>query len=267
MSERKTQDFFIEQLKEIYKDKYDFSNTRYVNACTKVVFECHIHGEQTVRPDRLLGGYGCPKCGYAERTKRQKGRKCKTRTVYGIGACDDITVDKNSKTLKSYLAWANMLLRCYSDAYHRRQPSYIGCKVCDDWKKYSTFKKWYDENAVEGFQLDKDLVAHRERLYSPETCSFVPPIINHIVSRCGEHDRGRGKYLIGVCLHRGKFVANLSMYGKNVLIGRFDSEAEAFNAYKKAKETYIREVAKKYYNKGDINEKVYNALINYKITV
>lgn len=272
MSKKKTQEEFIGQLKDIYGDKYDFSKVRYVNAETKVVVGCPIHGFFAIRASSLLEGHSCRKCGYEKRTKSLKGIKRKPRTIYDIGLCDAITVDENGKTLKSYTAWANILLRCYSKAYHNREPSYIGCEICEEWKKYSVFKKWYDDNAKEGFQLDKDLVSPNEKVYSPRTCSFVPTLINNIISRCGKSDRGRGKYCIGVYVDeqqqkKNKYFTSVTEYGRNKYVGSFMTKEEAFIAYKKEKERYIKEVAQNYYNKGLITEKVYNALMNYEVEI
>ena len=50
-------------------------------------------------------------------------------------------------------------------------------------------------------------------------------------------------------------------------IGYFSAPEEAFEAYKRAKEEYIKEVAEKYYKEGAISEKVYNALMNYEVEI
>ena len=272
MSKSKTQEEYLSQLKDIYGDRYDLSGVRYVNSETKVVVRCPIHGYFTPKASSLLEGHGCKKCGYEKRAKMQKGRKCKPRTRYGVGLCDDITVDENGNILKSYAAWANILLRCYSKAYHNRQPSYIGCQICEEWKKYSVFKKWYDDNAKEGFQLDKDLVSPKEKIYSPNTCSFVPVLINHIISRCGKEDKGRGKYGIGVYVDdrkniKNKYFTSVTEYGRNKYVGSFKTKEEAYLAYKREKERYVKEVAQDYYNKGLITEKVFSALMNYEVEI
>lgn len=58
----KTEDF-INQLKETYGDKYDYSKTKYVNPSTKVVLTCPIHGEFVSYPHRLLHRKEeCPLC-------------------------------------------------------------------------------------------------------------------------------------------------------------------------------------------------------------
>ena len=47
----------------------------------------------------------------------------------------------------------------------------------------------------------------------------------------------------------------------------FYTPDEAFVAYKSAKELYIQKVATNYFNDGKITERVYKALLNYKIEI
>jgi very-short-patch-repair endonuclease/transposase-like protein len=54
---------FIEKAKEIHKDIYDYSKVNYINADTKIIIICKIHGEFTQQPDfHLNRKCGCPKC-------------------------------------------------------------------------------------------------------------------------------------------------------------------------------------------------------------
>lgn len=48
-------------------------------------------------------------------------------------------------------------------------------------------------------------------------------------------------------------------------LGTFDTINEAFNAYKEAKEKYIKEVADKW--KDQLEPRVYEALYNYKVEI
>ena len=45
----------------------------------------------------------------------------------------------------------------------------------------------------------------------------------------------------------------------------FNTELEAFNAYKEAKESFIKEQANKW--KSQIDERAYQALINYTVEI
>jgi hypothetical protein len=60
-----------------------------------------------------------------------------------------------------------------------------------------------------------------------------------------------------------KFQVRLRKLNKETIIGDFNSKEEAFQAYKIAKEQYIKEVANKWRDK--ISENVHKALINYTI--
>lgn len=74
--------------------------------------------------------------------------------------------------------------------------------------------------------------------------------------------------MIGVSYNKrlNKYTSQGNVFGdkkKSLHIGVFDTELDAFNAYKNAKEKYIKEVADKY--KGIIPNKVYQALYDYEI--
>ena len=53
--------------------------------------------------------------------------------------------------------------------------------------------------------------------------------------------------------------------GKREYLGSFKTEIEAFNAYKTAKELYIKEVANKF--KSQIDLRAYNALMSYEVMI
>jgi len=61
------------------------------------------------------------------------------------------------------------------------------------------------------------------------------------------------------------YEANIKINGIKKCIGRFNTIEEAFYAYKKAKENYIKETANKY--KDVIDIRVYNALMNYEVEI
>lgn len=53
---------FVEKAKQIHNNFYDYSKANYINAKTKVVIICPIHGEFEQTPDAHLKGQRCPKC-------------------------------------------------------------------------------------------------------------------------------------------------------------------------------------------------------------
>ena len=91
-----------------------------------------------------------------------------------------------------------------------------------------------------GNQLDKDVIIPDNKLYSPETCMFVSPQVNSLLNT---RDASRGKWPIGVCNVRNRFLAKISLYGKVKHLGHFDNPAQASDAYIIAKIQNIREIA------------------------
>ncbi len=54
---------FIEKATIIHGDKYDYSKVDYINSKTKIIIICKLHGEFQQRPNNILSGQGCIKCG------------------------------------------------------------------------------------------------------------------------------------------------------------------------------------------------------------
>ena len=194
-------------------------------------------------------------------------------SVFGVGYLGyEKTVDENGKALKSYSVWMHMLERCYSDKEQKKCPTYKGCSVCEEWHNYSNFKEWFNKNYYEienqTMNLDKDILVKGNKIYSPETCVFVPTRINTFFTKS---NKSRGKYPIGVYFNKNakKFMAYCSMLinGKKIkkYLGLYNTIEEAFNAYKQFKEAYIKQVADEY--KDKIPQKLYEAMYNYEVEI
>ena len=169
---------------------------------------------------------------------------------------------------KEYELWTHMLERCYSDTYKKKQPTYEGCEVSDKFKSYEYFYEWCNKQVGfgnEGWHLDKDLLIKGNKVYSEDTCVFIPSEINTVLIKS---TASRGKHLIGVCWSNTNkaFVAKVSRNdGQQEHLGFFKTEIEAFNAYKTAKETFVKEQANKW--KDKIDHRAYNALMNYEVDI
>ena len=126
----------------------------------------------------------------AQASKIRRGR-VKDRfapSVFGIGYLGDgeFKARSNYGHTKEYVAWQNMLQRCYDPKYHVKRPTYIGCSVCAEWHNFQNFAKWMSKQNCEGKQLDKDIKVEGNKVYSPETCMFVTPAEN-TVEACAKH--------------------------------------------------------------------------------
>lgn len=194
-------------------------------------------------------------------------------SVYGVGVLGAKYPSRvNGVLTKEYVLWHSMLVRCYSDNSKKKNPTYEGCEVSNKFKSYEYFYEWCHsqigfDNDGNGnpFQLDKDLLVKGNKVYNENVCVFLPQEINSLLVKS---TASRGEYLIGVCLHKRDkvFMATVSKNkGKQEFLGYFNTELEAFNAYKTAKETFIKEQANKW--KGKIDERAYNALMNYTVEI
>ena len=247
---------FIEKAIKKHGEKFDYSKVEYVDYNTKVCIICPIHGEFWQKPTLHLTRSGCFHCNTS---------KVRRTNLYGIATVD--VIDAHCpENRKAYTIWQDMLSRCYNPAMLDRFPTYKDVSVCKEWHTFSNFKKWFDENFIEGYDLDKDLLVKGNKIYSPETCCFTPHKINCTINRC---QRSRGSLPIGVHYDksRDKYHSALKCGMATKFIGRFNTPLEAFNAYKIAKENYIKELAEKYFQEGKITEKVYNALMKYEVEI
>lgn len=68
----KTTESFIEELKSIHGNKYDYSNVVYNGAFNPVRLICEKHGEFITTPHSLLSGCGCKKCGEESTHEKQR---------------------------------------------------------------------------------------------------------------------------------------------------------------------------------------------------
>ena len=170
----------------------------------------------------------------------------KRKLVYDIGINDadyftQTIVDGKKVSCTFYRTWYDMLVRCYSEKLRSKYPTYADCSVCYEWLTFSNFKKWMEGQDFEGKALDKDILAPRNKVYSPDTCVFVTGAVNNLLIDSGS---SRGRYKQGVELHAcGKFRAYMSVYGKRKHLKLCDTEQEAHSVYVAAKAAHIREVA------------------------
>ena len=179
---------------------------------------------------------------------------------------------KNGKATKCYKTWIDMLERCYSSKCHDKYPTYKRCTVCEEWLCFQNFAKWYHENyyniSNERMELDKDILYKGNKIYSPDTCVFVPQRINKLFVKC---DKNRGSEIIGVSYNEktNKYLAQCNIDGKILNLGRYSTPQEAFRVYKRYKEKIIKEVIDSY--EGIIPEPHYSklkkAMYNYRVEI
>lgn len=189
-------------------------------------------------------------------------------TVCGVGyiGLGPYKATENGKMTKAYSTWHSMLQRCYNDKFHKKYTTYIDCEVCPEWHNYQNFANWFEQNyyEIEGQRtdLDKDILIKGNKVYSSDTCIFVPKSINTLFVK---RDNNRGDLPVGVCYNKRdkKYVAQCRVYGKQRYIGYYNTSEEAFQAYKNFKENLIQSTADEY--QYQIPEVLYDAMYNYRV--
>ena len=136
-----------------------------------------------------------------------------------------------------------MLKRCYYKKYLESRQTYKGCSVCEGWLLFSTFKKWMEQQDWEDRALDKDFLIGGNKIYSPDTCVFIPLEINNFITTRAAK---RGEYPLGVYYRKkNKDMVNErskpymsrvgNQGGKADYLGVFETPEEAHQAYLKVK--------------------------------
>lgn len=171
--------------------------------------------------------------------------------------------EKNLERPNSYSMWLGMKTRCTNPNLHVERPTYESCTFSEEFSDFSTFHKWctkqkgYGEKDKLGkpWQLDKDLILIGNKIYSPETCVFLPQEINSFIIV-----RNKTSTLpLGVTSVSGKFQSACS----DNYLGLYSTPGEAFSAYRTFKEAQAKILAFQYRSKLDT--KAFEALLNYNI--
>lgn len=190
---------------------------------------------------------------------------------YGVGVYDSDDLQSTSKDYVRtknpvYTRWEAMLNRCYGKESLRTN---FKAEVCGEWLYYSNFKKWMLAQQWEGsLYLDKDILSFDNKIYSPETCAFVPAYINALLNSrvadrgefpLGVTRRKKGKDMINE-YHNG-YIASISKWGNQCLTTVSNCPLKAHKSWQLAKSSYIQEVVAVYAEETFFRTDVAEALI------
>lgn len=187
-----------------------------------------------------------------------------SKLIYGVATNSRGKYKTDGKMTNTYTTWYSMLRRAYCPKAHAKQPTYIGCSVSGEWLEYQEFAEWFENHEYSncGYELDKDLLLPGNKVYAPDRCVFVPSQLNNLLL---DSSATRGQYKQGVCLDKAanKFKARVWVGDKRKYLGSFDTEIEAYHAYKKAKERHVKRMANHW--RDDIADDVYHALMQWEL--
>ena len=216
----------------------------------RAVFNCEKHGEFEAKPRQVVVSCGssCKQCFNEKRSERS--------FVNGVGK-NDVTADVQGRREYYYL-WYNVVRRGV-----RLKGNYESVDCCERWFKFSNFLEDLPHidnfNMRErGWELDKDLLSKKKKMYSKETTCFLPREINNCLAVSGKDSKFRG-----VCYDNEiyKYFASTMLDGKRRRFGSFKTYEEAHEKYKEVKSLEVKRLAEKY--KENLSERTYNALISW----
>lgn len=189
-----------------------------------------------------------------------------------VGTKYPVTI--NGKIVKEYDIWHSMIERCFDKKIKEKCPTYKDATCCKEWLNYENFYEWLHSQPNfdkwingERWAIDKDILVKGNKIYSPNTCCLVPYKVNGLFEKC---DAIRGDLPIGVYKNRdGKFKAQCQnpITKKREYLGTHATYLSAFEKYKQYKESLIKQVAKIEYDKNNITEQCYNAMMNYEVEI
>ena len=122
--------------------------------------------------------------------------------LYGIGFMGQGKYGSQTHP-RIHQTYLDMFKRCYSEKRQERQKTYIGCEVSTVWHNFQLFAEWYETNYKQGYQLDKDYLSPGNRVYSPETCVFIPKDLNTFLTFNQRFDEKKVK-LPGITFNESK---------------------------------------------------------------
>lgn len=211
---------------------------------------------------------GNTKYAHISAIRKMEVRDTEAFPVYKVGIMDiPNELKKDAPTPKEYSLWNGMKSRCYNENIRHLLPTYSEVTMSENFKKYSYFKDWCSKQVgfdQEGFHLDKDLLSLDSKIYSENTCCFIPSEINCAVTN---NKSVRGKFPQGVIYNctKTRYRARIQRGDKWESLGTYDTPEEAFYAYKPVKEAHIKSLAEKW--KDRIDPRVYNVLINWEVNI
>ena len=177
------------------------------------------------------------------------------KSVYGVGYKG---VTNYTGSQREYTLWHGMMGRCYSEKIQAKNPTYVGCQVCERWHCFANFVedlpliKGYDlwkNNPSQRVSLDKDVLGN-SKIYSLETCCFIT-IEDNSRERNIRKPVGT-RELVSVDIKTGQVYSYPSM---------MEAERQGFNRagiWKCCKGDYSNHKERKWYYKEDYQEMVNN---------
>jgi len=160
--------------------------------------------------------------------------------IFGVACIGVPNLPYPISSTKEYKLWFSMIERCYNTKC-KSYKTYgnLNCEVALRWRCLEYFvddlpllpgyENWRLDSS--NYQLDKDYLSKDNKLYSQETCMFISRVDNSREATIRNCDHKTSKYIGVHKTKSGKYRATISLNGKTINIGTFDSEEAAAFMY------------------------------------
>lgn len=168
----------------------------------------------------------------------------------------------------AYEVWSSKIKNCYGNT--KMSHVYQDVTFCQEWLCFQVFAKWFYEQVRiygKGGFVDKDLLFLGNKIYSPETCVYIPPAVNSLFTGAsgninGVHfDNTKKKWVAQI--QNGLLCSNGKK--RQTYLGMYVDKSLADTAYYEAKLAHVKSVALKYQEKlpEALFYKLYHGTENY----
>lgn len=173
--------------------------------------------------------------------------------------------DSKQYHTKAGLLYERLTQRCLTGgAYSKKFSTYLDCE--NHFEDFQSFTEWcqsqpgyFLHNGGKPWCLDKDILVPGNKIYSPETCCFVPEFIN--VLFVNKINTTKHNLPLGVSPHLKKYRARCSTMKGRLHLGMFETPHAAHQAWQKAKICHILDSAEKYLELEGSQEFVHSAIL------
>lgn len=169
----------------------------------------------------------------------------------------------NSKEL--FNSWRSMFQRVNDKSNN----AYKNVIISKEWYNFQNYANWYYENLSKltdkfKYEIDKDLkqIGKSPKIYSQYTCSLIPVEINRLLVGIYKTYSKHSDLPLGVHKRGKTYQARFSINGKLINLGNKKTAKEAFEVYRIAKLSYIREISTWYYERKGLLDKDYEYIMN-----
>ena len=171
------------------------------------------------------------------------------RPICGVGINDadyatQPVIDGVNFICPAYSTWSGVMARTCNSKFIEKHPTYKDVSICKQWLIFSNFRKWFIENHISGYHLDKDILSSDKKIYSPETCLYIPSWLNGFIA--SSDNRKRKNSMIGTNweerLMKYKAQCNNPKTKVSEYLGLYETEDAAHNAWLKRKLEFANEL-------------------------